>query len=189
MWIGNVMLLVLNLPLVGWWARLAHVPYRYLYPTTVALSCTGIYALSHGTVDLLLAALFGVTGYLLKTRGFEAAPLLLGFVLSPPIRDNLNRTLVFANGDVTTFFEHPLSAALLAIAAASLLVTALPAISIRARFSKAEDDSDCNGERVDAEPLLRYPQSQLISSVTCSLIRRLTCLCLSCTWLDLLQYC
>ena len=128
MWVGNVMLLVLNLPLVGWWARLARVPYRYLYPTTVALSCTGIYALSHGTVDLLLAALFGVIGYVLRTRGFEAAPLLLGFVLSRPLHDNLNRALVFANGDLTTFVEHPLSATLLAVAAASLLVTALPAV-------------------------------------------------------------
>ena len=128
MWIGNVMLLVLNLPLVGWWARLARVPYRYLYPTTVALSCTGIYALSHSTFDLLLAALFGVIGYLLRTRGFEPAPLLLGFVLSQPLHDNLNRALVFANGDLTTFVEHPLSAVLLAVAAASLLVTALPAV-------------------------------------------------------------
>jgi putative tricarboxylic transport membrane protein len=60
MWIGNVMLLVLNLPLVGWWARLVRVPYRFLYPTTVALSCTGIYALNHSTFDLWLAAIFGV---------------------------------------------------------------------------------------------------------------------------------
>ena len=131
MWIGNVMLLALNLPLVGWWARLVRVPYQYLYPTTVALSCTGIYALSHSTLDLLLAAFFGVTGYLLKTRGFEPAPLLLGFVLSPPLRDNLNRALVFANGDITTFVTHPLSAVLLAIAGAALLVTALPALKHR----------------------------------------------------------
>jgi TctA family transporter len=128
MWIGNVMLLALNLPLVGWWARLVRVPYQYLYPTTVALSCTGIYALNHSTLDLLLAAFFGVAGYLLKTRGFEPAPLLLGFVLSPPIRDNLNRALVFANGDITTFVTHPLSAVLLAIAGAGLLMTALPAL-------------------------------------------------------------
>jgi putative tricarboxylic transport membrane protein len=128
MWIGNVMLLALNLPLVGWWARLVRVPYQYLYPTTVALSCTGIYALNHSTLDLLLAAFFGVAGYLLKTRGFEPAPLLLGFVLSPPIRDNLHRALVFANGDITTFVTHPLSAVLLAIAGAALLMTALPAL-------------------------------------------------------------
>jgi TctA family transporter len=127
MWIGNVMLLVLNLPLVGWWARLVRVPYRFLYPTTVALSCTGIYALNHSTLDLWLAAIFGVFGYLLRTRGFEPAPLLLGFVLSQPIRENFTRALVFSNGDFTTFVTHPLSATLLTIAGAALLMTALPA--------------------------------------------------------------
>ena len=131
MWIGNVMLLVLNLPLVGWWARLIRVPYRYLYPTTVALACTGIYALNHSTVDLLLAAIFGVIGFLLRARGFEAAPLLLAFVLSQPLRDNVNRALVFADGDLTTFITHPLSAVLLAIAAATLLVTLLPTVRRR----------------------------------------------------------
>jgi putative tricarboxylic transport membrane protein len=131
MWIGNLMLLVLNLPLVGWWARLIRVPYRYLYPTTVALACTGIYALNHSTVDLLLAAIFGVIGFLLRARGFEAAPLLLAFVLTPPLRDNVNRALVFANGDPTTFITHPLSAVLLAIAAATLLVTLLPTVRRR----------------------------------------------------------
>jgi len=131
MWIGNVMLLALNLPLVGWWARLARVPYRFLYPTTVALSCTGIYALNHSTLDLLLTALFGVAGYLLRRRGFEPAPLVLAFILTQPIRDNLNRALVFSNGDLTTFVTHPLSAVLLAIAGASLLVTTLPAVRRR----------------------------------------------------------
>ena len=131
MWIGNVMLLVLNLPLVGWWARLVRVPYRFLYPTTVALSCTGIYALNHSTLDLMLAALFGIAGYLLKTRGFEPAPLLLAFVLTPLIRDNLNRALVFSDGDFTTFVTHPLSAVLLTIAVAALLMTALPEIRRR----------------------------------------------------------
>ena len=128
MWIGNVILLALNLPLVGWWARLARVPYRYLYPTTVVLACTGVYALNHSTVDLQLAAFFGVVGYLLKARGFEPAPLLVGFVLSAPIRENLNRALIFANGDITTFVTHPLSAVLLAVSIATLLLTALPAI-------------------------------------------------------------
>jgi TctA family transporter len=131
MWIGNVLLLALNLPLVGWWARLALVPYRFLYPTTVALSCTGIYALNHSTLDLLLTALFGVAGYLLRVRGFEPAPLALAFILTQPILDNLNRALVFSNGDLTTFVTHPLSAVLLASAGASLLVTALPAVRRR----------------------------------------------------------
>jgi TctA family transporter len=128
MWIGNLLLLLLNLPLVGWWARLVRVPYRFLYPTTVALACTGIYALSHSTFDVLLAAGFGIVGYVLRARGFEPAPLLLGFVLGAPLRDNLNRALVFSNGDVTTFVTHPLSAVLLAVAVMALLVTTLPAV-------------------------------------------------------------
>ena len=88
----------------------------------------GIYALNHSTFDLWLAAIFGVVGYVLRTRGFEPAPLLLGFVLSQPIRDNFNRALVFSNGDFSTFVTHPLSATLLTIAGAALLVTALPAV-------------------------------------------------------------
>jgi TctA family transporter len=124
MWVGNVMLLVLNLPLVGWWARLVRVPYRFLYPTTVALCCTGIYALNHSTLDLMLAAVFGIAGFALKARGFEAAPLLLAFVLTPLIRDNLNRALVFSDGDFATFVTHPLSAMLLTIAFVALLMTA-----------------------------------------------------------------
>jgi TctA family transporter len=135
MWIGNVMLLVLNLPLVGWWARLIRVPYRFLYPATIALSCTGIYALNHSTLDLMLAALFGVGGFMLKRRGFEPAPLLLAFVLTPLIEDNLNRALVFSNGDFTTFVTHPMSAILLIVAVAALLMTAVPEIRRqRARF-------------------------------------------------------
>jgi putative tricarboxylic transport membrane protein len=138
MWIGNVMLLLLNLPLVGWWARLVRVPYRFLYPATVALSCTGIYALNHSTLDLTLAALFGVGGFLLRRRGFEPAPLLLAFVLTPLMEDNLHRALVFSDGDFTTFVTHPLSAVLLTIAVAALLMTAVPEIRRqRARFGHA----------------------------------------------------
>jgi putative tricarboxylic transport membrane protein len=138
MWIGNVMLLLLNLPLVGWWARLVRVPYRFLYPATVALSCTGIYTLNHSTLDLMLAAGFGVGGFMLKRRGFEPAPLLLAFVLTPLIEDNLHRALVFSDGDFTTFVTHPMSAILLLIAVAVLLMTAVPEIRRRrARFGHA----------------------------------------------------
>ena len=123
MWIGNAMLLVLNLPFVGLWARLLRVRQTVLYPVTVALACTGIYAVNHSTLDLWLAALFGVVGYAVKAYGFTPTPLLLGFVLSRPLEENLTRALVFADGDVTTFFKQPISAALLAIAAATLAVS------------------------------------------------------------------
>lgn len=132
MWIGNAMLLVLNLPFVGLWARLLKVRHTVLYPVTVVLSCTGIYAVNHSAVDLWFAALFGIAGYVLKTLGFKPTPLLLGFVLSKPLEENLTRALVFANGDMTTFLRHPISAVLLAIATVSLVFSVAPRIRRRA---------------------------------------------------------
>ncbi len=126
MWIGNVMLLLINLPLAKVWARLLRVPYRFLYPTTIVLACTGVYTLSHSTFELLVAALFGVLGFFLRTRGFEPAPLLLGFVLSQPIEENTRRALLFSNGDPTTFLTHPISAVLLAIALLLLTSSIVP---------------------------------------------------------------
>ncbi len=131
MWIGNLLLLALNLPLVGLWARLLRVPYPLLYPTTIVLSCLGVYSLNHSAFDLWLMAAFGVTGYLLKVRGFEAAPLLLAFVLSRPLEENLRRALVLSDGDVTVFVREPISATLLTVALAALLLIAVPAIRRR----------------------------------------------------------
>ena len=131
MWLGNLMLLALNLPLAGVWARLLRVPYTILYPTTVVLSCIGIYSLNHSTFDLYLTAGFAVAGYLLKLRGYEPAPLLLAFVLSRPLEDNLRRALVFSDGDLSVFWREPVSAVLIAIAAGALLLTGLPAIQRR----------------------------------------------------------
>jgi putative tricarboxylic transport membrane protein len=128
MWIGNLMLLFINLPLARVWARLLRIPYRFLYPTTIVLACAGIYTLSHSTFELGVATLFGVLGYFLRTRGFEPAPLLLGFVLSQPIEENTRRALVFSNGDPATFLTHPISAALLAIAALLLASSVLPSL-------------------------------------------------------------
>jgi len=107
---------------------LLRVPYRFLYPATIVLACTGIYALGHSTFELVLATVFGVLGYLLRTRGFEPAPLLLGFVLSQPLEENIRRALLFSNGDPTTFVTHPISAALLAIAALLLVSSVVPSI-------------------------------------------------------------
>ena len=131
MWIGNLLLLALNLPFVGLWARLLRVPYSVMYPTTVVLSCIGIYSVNHSTFDLGITAAFAVTGYLLKARGFEPAPLLLGFVLSRPLEENFHRTLVFSDGDLSVFLREPVSAALIAIAAAALLITGFPAVQRR----------------------------------------------------------
>ncbi|MEO8184650.1 MAG: tripartite tricarboxylate transporter permease [Deltaproteobacteria bacterium] len=123
MWIGNAMLLAINLPLVGLWAQLLRVPQRFLLPATVALCCIGVYGLNHNPFELVIAAAFGIMGYGLRNLGCEPAPLLLGFILSQPIEENLQRALSFSHGDPTTFLVHPRSAALLAISIA-LLVSA-----------------------------------------------------------------
>jgi putative tricarboxylic transport membrane protein len=126
MWIGNVFLLGLNLPIVGLWAQLLLVPYRFLFPCTVALCCVGVYSLNHSFFEVVIAATFGVFGYLLRRVDCEAAPLLLGFVLSQPLEDNLQRALLFANGDFTTFVTHPISAILLMLSIILLAMTAIP---------------------------------------------------------------
>ena len=122
MWISNLVLLVLNLPLVGLWTRLLSVPSRYLHPITLALACTGLYAVNHSTFDVWLAAAFGVIGYGLRIAQVNAAPLLLGFVLSRPIEENAQRALAFANGDWTTFVTHPVGATVGVIVTSGLVI-------------------------------------------------------------------
>jgi TctA family transporter len=134
MWIGNVLLLVLNLPLVGWWARLLRVPKRFLLPATIALSCVGVYSLNRSTFDVLLAAGFGAGGFLLRRLGCDPVPLLLGFILSRALEENLNRALLFADGNFTTFITHPISAVLLL---SSLIILTVTAIARVRRFHQA----------------------------------------------------
>ena len=128
MWIGNLMLLVINLPLVGIWRRLLLIPYRFLYPATIVLCCVGIYTLNHSTFELLLTAGFGGIGYVLRAYGFEPTPLLLGFVLSQPLEEHFRRAMLFSDNDLTTFLTHPVSATLVALTVILLVVSALPAI-------------------------------------------------------------
>ena len=128
MWIGNLILLVINLPLVGIWRRVLLIPYRFLYPATIVLCSVGIYTLNHSTFDLALSAGFGGIGYVLRANGFEPTPLLLGFVLSQPLEEHFRRAMLFSNNDLTTFFTHPISATLVALTVALLVLTALPAI-------------------------------------------------------------
>jgi len=142
MWIGNAMLVLLNLPLVGLWIRLLTTPYRWLFPAILLFCCIGIYTLSHSTVDLLLTAFFGLLGYLLQKFDCEPAPLLLGFILGPLFEEHLRRTLLLSRGDPSVFLSRPLSLVLL-LAAAALLCTALTpsARRIRAQALTAEQDN------------------------------------------------
>jgi putative tricarboxylic transport membrane protein len=126
MWIGNLMLLVINLPLVGIWVRLLRVPYRLLFPAIVIFCCIGIYSVNNSPVDVVLAGAFGLIGYWLVKHDFEPAPLLLGMVLGPLMEDNLRRALLISRGDATVFVTRPLSASLLLLAAGLLILAVLP---------------------------------------------------------------
>jgi putative tricarboxylic transport membrane protein len=114
MWIGNLMLLVINLPLIGIWVRLLSVPYRLLYPAILLFCVIGIYSVNTNPNELAICAVFAVFGYLLLRFGCEPAPLVLGFILGPLMEENLRRALVFSRGDPMIFIERPISATLLA---------------------------------------------------------------------------
>src|SRR6516162_2300781 len=131
MWIGNLMLVVINLPLVGVWVSLLRVPYRLLYPSIIVFCCIGIYSINNSPTDVSIAAIFGVIGYWLVKHDFEPAPLLLGFVLGPLMEENLRRAMLIARGDVTVFFTRPISAVLLSTAIILLILAALPKIRRR----------------------------------------------------------
>jgi TctA family transporter len=138
MWIGNVMLLIINLPLIGLWVRLLAIPYRMLYPAILLFSCIGVYALGSSVFDVALIAVFGLFGYALLKLGFEPAPLLLGFVLAPMMEENLRRALLLSRGDPAVFVERPISLALLVAAALLIIAVVAPAIRRRRRDAFAE---------------------------------------------------
>jgi TctA family transporter len=135
MWIGNLMLLALNLPLIGIWIRLLTVPYDVLYPVIVAVGCIGAYSVSNNPFDAYVMAFFGVAGYLLVKLDCEPAPLLLGFVLGPLLEQHFHRTMLLAQGNLAFFLHRPISLALLALAALALAAVLLP--SFRAIREKA----------------------------------------------------
>jgi putative tricarboxylic transport membrane protein len=128
MWVGNLMLLIINLPLVGMWVRLLKVPYRLLFPAILMFCCIGIYSINSLPTDVMFIAFFGLCGYALIKFGFEPAPMLLGFVLGKLMEENLRRALIISRGSLETFIERPVSAGLLAVAAILLVIALLPSI-------------------------------------------------------------
>ena len=126
MWIGNVMLLILNLPLIGIWVKLLSTPYRLLYPAILLFCAVGVYSVRNSVFDIGMMTLFGLIGYVLIRLEADPAPLLLGLVLGPMMEQNLRRAMVIADGDWTVFFTKPISAALLAAAAALVVMIILP---------------------------------------------------------------
>jgi putative tricarboxylic transport membrane protein len=140
MWVGNLMLVILNLPLIGIWIKLLTVPYRFLFPAIVTFCAIGLYTLNNNNFDVFIAAGFGIVGYLFYKLGCEPAPLLLGFILGPMMEENLRRALLLSRGDWSTFATRPLSAGLLVAALLMVLVVSLP--SIKSRREEAFQDAD-----------------------------------------------
>ncbi|MBP8277363.1 MAG: tripartite tricarboxylate transporter permease [Propionivibrio sp.] len=129
MWVGNLMLVILNLPLIGIWVKLLSVPYRFLFPAIMAFCAIGVYTLSNNTFDVYCAAAFAVIGFLFHKLGFEPAPLILGFILGPMMEENLRRALLMARGDWSIFVTRPIAAVMIGISVMLMIAIMLPAIS------------------------------------------------------------
>jgi TctA family transporter len=128
MWIGNLFLLVLNLPLIGLWVRMISVPYHLLFPAILVFCGIGVFSLMNTPFDVYLMALFGVLGYAFRKLGCEPAPMMLGFILGPMMEEYLRRALLITKGDATVFITRPISATLLVVSAVALVMVLLPAL-------------------------------------------------------------
>jgi putative tricarboxylic transport membrane protein len=131
MWLGNLMLIIINLPLVGVWVSLLRVPYRLLFPSIIVFCCIGVYSINNSPTDVIIAGVFGLVGYWMSKHDFEAAPLVLAFVLGPLIEENLRRAMLIARGDASVFVTRPISAGLLLVAVILLALAVLPMIRKR----------------------------------------------------------
>jgi putative tricarboxylic transport membrane protein len=139
MWIGNLMLIVLNLPMIGIWIKLLTIPYKWLFPSIVLFCAVGVYSENNNTFDVWMVAIFGIVGYAFLKLKCEPAPLLLGFILGPMMEENLRRALLLSRGDWSVFVSRPLSAGLLAAAALLLIVVLLPSVKAKREEAFVED--------------------------------------------------
>ncbi len=128
MWVGNVMLLIINLPMVGLWVQLLRVPYKYMYPSILVFCCIGAYSLNNSVFDIYIMGAASLLGYVLTRLKLDTAPLLLGFVLGPMMEEHLRRAMLLSRGDWMTFLERPISASILGVAALALALMLSPAI-------------------------------------------------------------
>jgi putative tricarboxylic transport membrane protein len=131
MYIGNAMLLVLNMPLIGMWVQVLKLPYRILFPLILMFCIVGVFASGNASFDVLLMVIFGVLGYLMRKFGYEPAPLVLAFVLGPMLENNLRKSLILSHGDFQIFIARPISAVCLLLAVAALAAPLLPALARR----------------------------------------------------------
>jgi putative tricarboxylic transport membrane protein len=131
MWIGNLMLLVLNLPLIGLWVRMISIPYHLLYPAIIVFCAIGVFSLNNTTFDVFQMAVFGLLGYIFRKLDAEPAPLLLAFILGPMMEEFLRRAMLISKGDPTVLVTRPISAVMLLFAAGLMVLVLSPAISKR----------------------------------------------------------
>jgi putative tricarboxylic transport membrane protein len=139
MWVGNLMLVILNLPMIGVWIKLLQVPYRILYPAILLFCCVGVFSLQNNVFDIYLTVLFGILGYVWAKLKCEPAPLLLGFILGPMMEENLRRAMLLSRGDASVFVTRPISAVMLGLAALLLLIVIAPSIRKKREVAFAED--------------------------------------------------
>ncbi len=128
MYIGNIMLLILNMPLIGMWVQVLKVPYKLLFPLILMFCIVGVFSSGSAVFDVFVMTVFGLLGYLMRKFGYEPAPLVLAFVLGPMVENNLRKSLILSQGDFWIFIERPISVACLALAAAMLITPLLPAL-------------------------------------------------------------
>ncbi len=140
MWVGNLMLVILNLPMIGLWIKLLTVPYRILYPAILVFMCIGVFSLSNNPFDVLIMAFFGVLGYICAKLACEPAPMILGFILGPLMEENLRRAMLLSRGDPLVFFQKPISATFLIISILLLVVISLPALRSKREEAFAGDE-------------------------------------------------
>jgi TctA family transporter len=140
MWIGNFLLVVLNLPLIGIWVKMLTIPYRVLFPSIISFACIGTFSIGLNAFDIYAIAVLGLIGYVLIKLDCEPAPLLLGFVLGPLLEEHLRRALIISRGDPMTFIERPISAGLLVVAALAIILSLLPAIRRKREVVFQEED-------------------------------------------------
>jgi putative tricarboxylic transport membrane protein len=129
MYVGNIMLLILNLPLIGIWVKILKIPYKILFPLILLFCLIGVYSVGNSVFDIYVMLVFGILGYLMKKFGYEGAPLVLAFVLGPMMEHNLRKSLIISQGDFSIFFTRPLAAISLIISLALLIFPMIPWIS------------------------------------------------------------
>jgi putative tricarboxylic transport membrane protein len=158
MWIGNLLLVVLNLPLIGIWIKLLKVPYRMLFPSILAFMAIGVYSVNNNHYEVMLMVGFGILGYVFYKLKCEPAPLLLGFILGPLMEENLRRAMLISRGDPSVFFTRPISAGFMAVSILLLIAMILPAVR-RRRDAAYGDDDPKETQAAPADPPTRVPST------------------------------